>query len=30
MESVLRERFIEALRAESLPATPGRTGYLPV
>ena len=27
---VPRERFIEALRAEGLPATGGRTGYLPV
>lgn len=27
---VSREKFIEALRAEGLPATGGRTGYLPV
>lgn len=29
-EGVSRERFIEALRAEGLPATGGRTGYLPL
>ncbi|MDH7568248.1 MAG: DegT/DnrJ/EryC1/StrS family aminotransferase [Armatimonadota bacterium] len=29
-DGVPRERFIEALQAEGLPATGGRTGYLPV
>ena len=30
MQGVPRERFIEALNAEGLPATGGRTGYLPI
>lgn len=30
MEDVPRERFIEALNAEGLPASGGRTGYLPI
>jgi dTDP-4-amino-4,6-dideoxygalactose transaminase len=30
MDGVPRERFIEALNAEGLPASGGRTGYLPI